>query len=273
MKNTVVAHCLGVALAFVAPTVEGQIADSWPLSARECDPDFGCEPLLSCGDEAEVEIRGLFRSGSRSTAILAVADSDYCYLAHEDGLSVRLEPSVLRIHGWQICRDPGTQRDHLLVAKGTSSNGAPVRLETWHVASDGGLERVGEEVPYSGGELWGGEFPEGMVSADGVCWPRVNSMVTDILDGARETFFFDVPAAIPADAVQSTVLALGALENNAYLYEAVDVDDGSRWTVVMVRITPECRHEAVVLVRDGRTGTWQSILYVPGGRLATKTAH
>ena len=104
-----------------------------------------------------------------------------------------------------------------------------------------------------------------MVSADGVCRPRVNRMWADILDAARAALFSDVGGTIPTETVRTQLLTLGSLEDDAYLYRAVNVGNGRRWSVVMVRLTPECRHEAVVLAWDGRTGDWRSILYVPGG--------
>ena len=237
------------------------------------------EKLLSCRDDGETVIAGNFVSEGQETTIRAwtTVDNEHCHVQHERGPVVRLERWTSLID-WQTCRST-TGRDKLMVSRGTGSNGAPVQLEVWDVAGDRptstGFERR------SGGEFFNGVFPADMVSAAGVCSPRVSRRVVGILKDAEISLFSGVDwyrrgtpgettvidyKTIPGEVAQrQLLLLLSAPEHNARVYTAANGADDGRWSVLMVRLTPECGHRAVVLARDRRSGVWKSLLEVPGG--------
>ena len=237
------------------------------------------EKLLSCRADGEIVIDGNFVSEGQETTIRAwaTADNEHCHVQHERGPVVRLERWTSLID-WQTCRS-ATGRDKLMVSRGTGSNGAPVQLEVWDVAGDRptptGFERS------SGGEFFNGAFPADMVSAAGVCSPRVSRRVVGILKAAAISLFSGVDwyrrgtpgettvidyKTIPGEVAQrQLVRLLSAPEHDARVYTATNGADDGRWSVLMVRLTPECGHRAVVLARDRRSGVWKSLLEVPGG--------
>ena len=162
------------------------------------------------------------------------------------------------------CTVAGTGREHLLVAKGVPSNGAPSRQEVWRVQSDLRLVRVGQEFRYPGEEPYGfGDFGRAVVSDEGFCRDRE----LDVVRRARRALFPDDRSSfrnIPAVVVARQLTALGALGEFARIYEASGTVDDGRWTVVLVHLKVECYYEATVLVRDRLRGTWRAVGDVPG---------
>ena len=140
-------------------------------------------------------------------------------------------------------------------------------METWHVIPPRGeLERIGERVRHRG-EGWSSTgFPEEVVSADGVCRPRMNRALDSILDDAREALLVSTAGSstrtrsIPAETVRTQLLTLGSLENSSRIFQAAAVGNDRRWSVIMVTLEKECREEAVVLARDGHKGDWRHIM-------------
>ena len=258
MKSMIVATiCLGV--AFV---VCGTVAVHSQAVYSEACNEGGCwRRVLRCGLETDVEaeIQGAFLSASRTSSIRAGVDSDGCYLGHE-GSVTKVGGRFDKIEDWETCRDAATGRDHLLVAVGDLAG--RVNMSTWHVTAEGGLERIGDPVRHSWEGWAGAEFPEEMVSADGVCRPRMNRALNSILDDALEALVVRTSTrAIPVETVRTQLLTLGSLEGNSSIFQAATVGNGRRWFVVMVALTwGECRSEAVVLARDGDTGDWRYVM-------------
>ena len=243
------------------------------------------EGLRDCSNEGgTIHIAGHFVSTDQKTTVRAwgEAGNQSCHVQHEDGPIVRLDSSDWReLADWQICHDGETGLDKLMVSKNTFSNGAPIWLEVWDVTG-GRVTPVGYERKYWG-ESFGGIFPADMVSTDGVCSPRVSRKAVGIVTAAQEALFDGAERylyirsgtagetmrldykTLPDEVVQRNLLLLAsAPEHDAHVYRVANIGGDGRWSVVIVRLTPECGHKAVVLARDVGNGVWKSLVRIPG---------
>lgn len=272
--RTIVVLLAAMGILLGVPTMAtAQKAESFFAGDGEwSSPNFSCGPHNADG---EVWLGGRFVSEAASIVLLRV-DSDGCYLQHVRGPKVHFGPNTWTIRSLGRCTDVVTGLDHVLVAKGVPSNGAPTRQEVWRVRSDLRVERVGgvggeeslyplgAELLFPGGSPVGfGDFGSAVVSDDGLCRNGELSVVRQ----ARAALFrdgFSPFRDIREETVRRHLRALASMGEFATVYEPAMAETDGRWVVLLLHLTVQCHFEATVLVRDRQGGLWRAIRDVPG---------